>query len=104
LAVRAFAKALVTEKTGWATGVNGATKTEWQRQERDFSISLSQSIFEEDAEKAARPCCGELFVAFRAFRCLPVAVAQFITVARPVFCPPDLTHEVFVTGMTGRLP
>src|SRR5262245_49450558 len=41
----------VTE-TGRATEVNGATETELRRQERDLSISLFESILDEDAVEA----------------------------------------------------
>src|SRR5262249_9522901 len=47
-------------QTDRATGLNGATETKWQRQERDLSVFLFESILEDDAMVPVNPdsCLG----------------------------------------------
>jgi hypothetical protein len=64
---------LVGQKTGRATELNGASETEWQRQERDLSLSLFESILEEDPlEARLLPTALSVAFPFLSLRSLPL--------------------------------
>jgi hypothetical protein len=73
--------------------MNGATETEWRRQEREGAMTPTDlGEFEQFGAPRHRICpimasaVPSHFLLLPPFRCLAVLVLPFTTVARPVFC------------------